>query len=116
MRGPFCHCLDRSPRARLVDRRKSETYSLGVIFYVMAFNARPVWSGVIEQSELENATKFHKEMSAARSINSSPNSKKMYNAIAHHGGEAGHLATYINETVRTGDKPTAFFFAFLSPH
>ena len=55
----------------------------------------------------ESQASFNKHMSAARVINSGPNSKKMYTAISKHGGEAGHLATYINQTVRDGSQPTA---------
>lgn len=30
----------------------------------------------------------------------------MYSAVAPHSGEAGHLSTYINHTVRTGETPS----------
>jgi hypothetical protein len=49
---------------------------------------------------------FHKEMNSARDIHHA-GGKKMYKAISMHGGESGHLATYINQTVRTGEQPTA---------
>ena len=48
---------------------------------------------------------FHKHMAAAQKIHNE--NKKMYNNTAAHGGEAGHLATYINHTVRTDEKPSA---------
>ena len=48
---------------------------------------------------------FHKHMAAAQKIHDE--NKKMYGVTAVHGGEAGHLSTYINHTVRTDEKPTA---------
>jgi hypothetical protein len=44
---------------------------------------------------VENAGKIHRE-----------GGKAMYNAIQPHGGDGGHLATYINQTVRTGETPS----------
>ena len=49
---------------------------------------------------------FNHHMSQARMINSRGGAK-MYKAIEKHGGEAGHLGTYINQTVRDGSTPTA---------
>ena len=49
---------------------------------------------------------FIKNMSAAKRIHDT-HGDEMYNAIEPHGGEAGHLSTYINQTVRDGSKPTA---------
>ena len=49
---------------------------------------------------------FIKSMSAAKKIHDT-HGDEMYNAIEPHGGEAGHLSTYINQTVRDGSKPTA---------
>ena len=58
------------------------------------------------RSQLE----FKKHMDAAHAIH---NKEKhvMYKATEPHGGEGGHLNTYINHTVRTGEKPTAQGFA-----
>ena len=50
---------------------------------------------------------FHKHMNAAKEIHDTHGSK-MYGAIhQQHKGEAGHLGTYINSTVRTDSVPTA---------
>ena len=49
---------------------------------------------------------FTREMSAAKAIHEKGGSK-MYKAIEPHGGDGGHLATYINQTVRDGSTPTA---------
>ena len=47
------------------------------------------------------------ELSKAKTIHET-HGAKMYKAIhAEHSGEAGHLATYINQTVRTGDTPSS---------
>lgn len=46
------------------------------------------------------------ELSKAKTIHET-HGDKMYKAIAMHGGEAGHLGTYINQTVRTGETPSA---------
>ncbi len=49
---------------------------------------------------------FEKHMSAAKAIHDT-HGAEMYSATAKHQGEAGHLSTYINSTVRTGEKPNA---------
>lgn len=49
---------------------------------------------------------FYKHMDAAKAIHDK-HGKGMYKATARHQGEAGHLPTYINHTVRTGEKPNA---------
>ena len=46
------------------------------------------------------------ELSKAKTIHEKEGSK-MYKATEMHGGESGHLATYINHTVRTGETPSA---------
>jgi hypothetical protein len=47
------------------------------------------------------------ELSKAKTIHETHGSK-MYDAIhPEHSGESGHLATYINQTVRTGETPTS---------
>jgi hypothetical protein len=46
------------------------------------------------------------ELSKAKTIHET-HGAKMYKAISMHGGEAGHLGTYINQTVRTGEAPSA---------
>ena len=51
--------------------------------------------------------KFNENLTAAKNIHHSSTSKKMYAAIERHGGDNGHLATYINQTVRTGETPSA---------
>jgi hypothetical protein len=48
---------------------------------------------------------FHKHMDAAQKIHDQ-HKKTMYAATSPHQGEAGHLATYINQTVRTDEKPS----------
>lgn len=72
-----------------------------IFHHTASFDASKVKYGKEQQDE------FNKHLSAARAIHSSPNSDKMYKAIEKHGGDAGHLATYINQTVRTGETPTA---------
>lgn len=47
------------------------------------------------QDHMKEAEKIHKE-----------GGQKMYSAIQPHGGEGGHLSTYINQTVRTGETPS----------
>ena len=48
------------------------------------------------QKHMGEAEKIHKEHGG-----------QMYNAVhQQHGGDAGHLGTYINSTVRTGEKPS----------
>lgn len=51
-------------------------------------------------------TEFNKHMNAAKDIHDK-HSDKMYKATEKHQGEAGHLATYINKTVRHDETPTA---------
>ena len=53
----------------------------------------------------ENEHEFHKHMKAAKDIHDT-HGHKMYGAVHHaHGGETGHLATYINHTVRHDEVP-----------
>ncbi len=54
----------------------------------------------------ESQKKFTEEMSAAKEIHEK-HGDKMYNATSMHHGDGGHLATYINQTVRDGSTPTA---------
>ena len=49
---------------------------------------------------------FHHHLAAAKAIHDK-HGPAMYKATERHQGEAGHLSTYINQTVRTGEKPTA---------
>ena len=49
---------------------------------------------------------FHKHLAAAKAIHDK-HGPTMYKATEKHQGEAGHLSTYINHTVRTDEKPTA---------
>ena len=49
---------------------------------------------------------FHKHMNAAKAIHDT-HSANMYSATQRHQGEGGHLATYINHTVRNDEIPTA---------
>ncbi len=49
---------------------------------------------------------FNKHMSAARAIHAE-HKGKMYKATSMHHGDGGHLATYINQTVREGTTPDA---------
>jgi hypothetical protein len=54
----------------------------------------------------ENEKKFQKHMAAAREIHDT-HGHKMYGAIhLNHSGESGHLATYINHTVRHDEVPS----------
>ncbi len=46
---------------------------------------------------------FEKHMHAARDVHLK--NPEMYQHIARHGGDGGHLATYINQTVRDGSTP-----------
>ena len=48
---------------------------------------------------------FHNHLSAAKEIHD--NNPKMYHFTSPHHGDANHLATYINQTVRTGETPSA---------
>lgn len=54
----------------------------------------------------ESQASFNKHMSAARAIHAE-HKGKMYKATAMHQGDGGHLATYINQTVREGTTPNA---------
>jgi len=49
---------------------------------------------------------FNSHMAAAKAIHDEHKST-MYKATQPHQGDAGHLATYINHTVRTGETPSA---------
>ena len=49
---------------------------------------------------------FLKHLSAAKTVHEQ-HGAKMYKGTEMHQGETGHLSTYINQTVRTGDKPSA---------
>lgn len=51
-------------------------------------------------------SEFSKHLSAAHAIHKE-HGKDMYKGTEKHQGEAGHMATYINQTVRTGEKPSA---------
>ena len=54
----------------------------------------------------ENEKTYQKHMSAAKAIHTT-HGHKMYDAIhPKHSGEAGHLSTYINHTVRTDEVPS----------
>lgn len=54
----------------------------------------------------EDQKEFQNHMDAARKVHKE-NAAFMYSATSPHQGDGNHLATYINETVRTGDTPTA---------
>lgn len=54
----------------------------------------------------DREAKFHKHMEAAKEIHDKHGSK-MYPATEKHGGEAGHLATYANAVIKSGEHPTA---------
>jgi hypothetical protein len=64
-----------------------------------------------------NQDDFHKHMAAAKAVHDT-HGDKMYNAIhPAHGGESGHLATYINSTVRNNTTPNVKDFkAHLEAH
>lgn len=49
---------------------------------------------------------FHKHMEAAKKIHDTQG-PEMYHVTQPHMGDANHLSTYINQTVRTGESPTA---------
>jgi hypothetical protein len=51
-------------------------------------------------------TEFNTHLSAAKKLHDT-HKNTMYEATEPHSGDSGHLATYINHTVRTGEKPTA---------
>jgi Family of unknown function (DUF6267) len=54
----------------------------------------------------ENEHHFQKHMAAAKEIHDT-HGHKMYDSVHHkHGGEAGHLSTYINKTVRHDEVPS----------
>ena len=54
----------------------------------------------------EDQKEFNDHMSAAKAIHDE-HKGTMYKATEPHRGEAGQLETYINQTVRTGEKPSA---------
>jgi hypothetical protein len=54
----------------------------------------------------DQEAEFKKHMDAAKEIHKKEG-KKMYAGTLKHQGEAGHLSTYINHTVRTDETPTA---------
>lgn len=54
----------------------------------------------------EDRAEFEKNMSAAEKIHKSQGTK-MYSGTQKHQGETGHLSTYINQTVRSGETPSA---------
>ena len=58
----------------------------------------------IDYSKHDQGT-FEKHMAAAKHIHDT-HGAKMYSATEKHRGEAGHLSTYINHTVRTDEKPS----------
>jgi hypothetical protein len=59
----------------------------------------------------EAQDRFLDEMGKAKAIHTE-HGDKMYKAIhAEHSGESGHLATYINQTVRTGETPSTEGFS-----
>jgi hypothetical protein len=64
-----------------------------------------------------NQDEFHKHMAAAKAVHDT-HGDKMYNAIhPAHSGESGHLATYINSTVRNNTTPNVKDFkAHLEAH
>lgn len=53
---------------------------------------------------------FHKHMAAAKKVHDE-HGREMYAATERHSGAGGHLETYINHTVRTGEKPSAKGFS-----
>jgi hypothetical protein len=59
----------------------------------------------IDYPKKDQAT-FTNHLAAAKAIHDK-HKGKMYNATAKHAGPAGHLSTYINQTVRSGEKPSA---------
>ena len=59
----------------------------------------------------EAQNRFLDEMGKAKAIHTE-HGDKMYKSIhSEHSGEAGHLATYINQTVRTGETPSTEGFS-----
>ena len=80
---------------------------------VHKFKQHPdVWHKSAEHntSELDYPEKeqkqFVKHIEAAKELHRNQG-ESMYNATSPHQGAGGHLETYINQTVRTGEKPTA---------
>jgi len=69
-----------------------------------------VWSRTAEHdtSKIDyspsNQKEFVNHLAAAKKMNDTH--QEMYGAIARHGGHAGHLPTFINNTVRTGETPS----------
>jgi hypothetical protein len=59
----------------------------------------------VHYSEGDQA-KFNSHMNSAEKIHGA-HKDTMYDITAPHGGDKGYLNTYINHTVRTGEKPTA---------
>ena len=64
-----------------------------------------------------NQDEFHKHMAAAKAVHDT-HGDKMYNAVhPSHSGDGGHLATYINRTVRDNSTPNVKGFkAHLEAH
>lgn len=54
----------------------------------------------------QDQTEFNNHMNAAKKIHDE-HKKEMYKATELHRGEGGHLSTYINHTVRTGEIPSS---------
>lgn len=54
----------------------------------------------------DDQEEFHKHMAAAKQLHDT-HKNTMYKSAEPHRGEAGHLATYINHTVRTDEVPSA---------
>ena len=54
----------------------------------------------------KDQNEFKTHLATAKKIHDEHKSK-MYKATEMHSGDGGHLTTYINQTVRTGEKPTA---------
>lgn len=65
-------------------------------------------TGKIDYPKHEQDT-FHKHMAAAKAIHDK-HGAKMYAATKQHQGDSGHLATYINHTVRHDQTPSASGF------
>ncbi len=63
----------------------------------------------VHYSKEDRAT-FEKHIKEAEKIHKSAGAK-MYSATQKHQGETGHLSTYINQTVRTGEEPSSEGFA-----
>ena len=54
----------------------------------------------------KDQVEYKKHLEAAKKLHDT-GGKKMYAAIEKHAGEGGHLSTYINQTVRKDEKPSA---------